>query len=278
MHIRRAWQRSPRSRFDNFKASDPRRPMDGDWHMTTASSRTTSIRASGSLASEAAREIKRYILSHGLRTGDPLPSESDLCERLGVSRSSVREAIRTLQTLDIVEVKHGRGTFVGAMSLQPLVETLAFRSVISPGDDFRALREVVDVRMSLDLNYAERIVAHFKGTHHAELHALVADMVAAARRGESFTSADRQFHLQLLQETGVEMVSQLVAAFWDVHTAVLPQLSIPTPNDIELTAKAHGDILQAAEAGDVKAYRRAVRGHYAPLLRVLDATADEPVA
>ncbi|MDO5735115.1 MAG: FadR/GntR family transcriptional regulator [Propionibacteriaceae bacterium] len=246
--------------------------------MTPDLSRTTSIRASGSLASEAAREIKRFILSNGLRTGDPLPSEADLCDRLGVSRSSVREAIRTLQTLDIVEVKHGRGTFVGAMSLQPLVETLAFRSVISPGDDFRALREVVDVRMSLDLNYAERIVGHFEGTHHEELHELVSEMVAAAHRGESFTAADRQFHTQLLKETGVEMVSQLVAAFWDVHTAVLPQLSIPTPDDIELTAKAHGDILHAAEAGDVEGYRTAVSDHYAPLLRVLDATAEEPVA
>ncbi len=234
------------------------------------------IRAGGSLASEAAREIKSLILTKGMRPGDPLPSESELCEQLGVSRSSVREAIRTLQTLDIVQVKHGRGTFVGSMSLQPLVETLAFRSVISPGDDFRALREVVDVRMSLDLNFAERIVGHFKGTHHEGLHALVDEMVEAAKRGESFATADRQFHTQLLMETGREMVSQLVAAFWDVHTAVLPQLSIPTPGDIELTARAHGAVLAAAEAGDVEAYRRAVRDHYAPLLRVLDAADGEP--
>ena len=246
--------------------------------MTATAPRKTGIRASGSLASEAAREIKRFILSEGLRPGDPLPSESDLCEQLGVSRSSVREAIRTLQTLDIVEVQHGRGTFVGGMSLQPLVETLAFRSVISPGDDFRALREVVDVRMSLDLNFAERIVGHFAGTRHEALHALVDEMVRAASRGESFAAADRQFHTQLLQETGREMVSQLVAAFWDVHTAVLPQLSIPTPDDIELTARAHRDVLDAAEAGDVEAYRRAVHDHYAPLLRVLDATDVEPVA
>lgn len=243
--------------------------------MTSAPPLPTPLRATGSLASEAAREIKRLILRTGLHTGDPLPSESELCEQLGVSRSSVREAIRTLQTLDIVEVKHGRGTFVGAMSLQPLVETLAFRSVISPGDDFRALREVVEVRMSMDLNFADRIVARLTGTHHESLHALVDEMVAAAARGESFATADRQFHTQLLQETGQEIVSQLVAAFWDVHTAVLPQLSIPTPSDIELTARAHGAILSAAEAGDADAYRLAVHDHYAPLLRVLDATSGE---
>ncbi len=246
--------------------------------MASHAPQRSGLRTTGSLASEAAREIKRLILSEGLRPGDPLPSESGLCDQLGVSRSSVREAIRTLQTLDIVEVKHGRGTFVGAMSLQPLVETLAFRSVISPGDDFQALREVVDVRMSLDLNFAERIVEHFAGTHHVALHASVKKMIEAAKRGESFATADRQFHTELLSETGCEIVSQLVAAFWDVHTAVLPQLSIPTPDDIELTARAHGDILRAAEAGDVDAYRQAVRDHYAPLLRVLNATAKAPVA
>jgi len=163
-----------------------------------------------------------------------------------------------------------------AGALQPLVETLAFRSIISPGDDFRALREVVDVRISLDLSFAERVTSHFKGSHHEMLHLLVGEMVASARRGEPFAAADRQFHTQLLSDSGYEMVSQLVAAFWDVHTAVLPQLAIPTPGEIELTAKAHGDILKAAEAGDADAYRRAVHEHYAQLLRGLDATVMEP--
>lgn len=240
--------------------------------MSQDGSMRTGIRSGGSLASEAAREIKRLILADGLRPGDALPTESELCEQLGVSRSSIREAIRTLQTLDIVQVHHGRGTFVGDMSLQPLVETLAFRSVISPGDDFRALREVVEVRIALDINFAEQVTTHFKGRHDELLHMLVGEMVASARRGEPFAAADRQFHTQLLSDSGCEMVSQLVAAFWDVHTAVLPQMSIPTPDDIELTAQAHGNILRAAEAGDVEAYRRAVHEHYAPLLRVLDAS------
>lgn len=233
-------------------------------------------RTGNTLAAETAQQIKTLILSEGLRPGDPLPSESDLCDRLGVSRSSVREAIRTLTTLDIVDVQHGRGTFVGKMSLQPLVETLAFRSVISPGDDFRALREVVDVRLSLDLSMADRIIAHFAGTENDALHELVDDMVNSAARGEPFAAADRSFHTRLLRETGCEIVSQLVAAFWDVHTAVLPQLAIPTPHDIALTAQAHRDILNAAEAGDVDAYQDAVRAHYAPLLRVLDEADPSP--
>lgn len=236
-----------------------------------AKARTVTARGEHSLAATTAKQIKALILSNGLRPGDALPSESELCERLNVSRSSVREAIRTLTTLEIVDVQHGRGTFVGAMSLQPLVETLAFRSVISPGDDFRALREVVDVRVSMDQAFAERIVDHFNGSRDERLHELVDEMVAIAADGDSFAAADREFHTRLLNETGLEMASQLVAAFWDVHTAVLPQLDIPTPEDIHVTAEAHGDILRAAESGDAEAYREAVRKHYEPLLRGLQA-------
>lgn len=235
-----------------------------------ASGRTANRR---SLAASTAQQIKSLILSKGLRPGDTLPSEAELCDSLGVSRSSVREAIRTLTTLQIVDVQHGRGTFVGDMSLQPLVETLAFRSVISPGDDFQALREVVDVRVSLDLGLAERVVAHFAGTNNDHLHNLVNQMIDLAGRGEPFPGEDREFHASMLAETGLEMVSQLVAAFWDVHTLVLPQLSIATPDDITLTVTAHRDMLEAAEAGDVASYRKAVVEHYAPLRRVLGARA-----
>ena len=68
--------------------------------------------------------IKSYILRHGLHPGDRLPTESALCADLGVSRSSVREALRRLQALDIVTVRQGSGSYVGEMSMQPLVETL----------------------------------------------------------------------------------------------------------------------------------------------------------
>src|SRR5690606_5758741 len=93
------------------------------------------------LRSTIYEEIKGLILRSGLKPGDPIPTEAELCQVLGVSRSSVREAVRTLATLDIVEVRHGHGTVVGQMSLAPLVETLVFRGVLSPGADLDALRE-----------------------------------------------------------------------------------------------------------------------------------------
>jgi len=220
--------------------------------------------------STTADQIKQLILARSLRPGDPLPTEAELCETLDVSRSSVREAIRTLSTLDIVDVRHGHGTYVGGMSLDPMVETLVFRGILSPEGSLTALREVVEVRLALDLSMAERVVeAGPMAEEHADLHELVDEMVDKAARGEYFLEADRAFHTKLFDSTGNHLLGQLVGAFWDVHTAVLPQLQIAQPDDIHKTAKAHGDMLEAVRRGDVDAYRRAVVDHYAPLQRVL---------
>lgn len=222
--------------------------------------------------STTAEQIKRLILHSGLRPGDAIPTESELCEKLGVSRSSVREAIRTLATLDIVEVRHGHGTVVGNMSLAPLVETLVFRGVLSPGDDLEALREVVDLRMALDLAFTNAVVEAHKGKSHPVLEQLVAQMIASAENSEPFLVDDRLFHSELLTPIGNPLASQLVGAFWDIHSAVLPKLGLALPRDLLRTAKAHQDMLRSAQEGDHDGYRRAVIEHYVPLLSMLNET------
>ena len=167
----------------------------------------------------------RLIIARGLTPGDPLPTEAELCEELDVSRSSVREAIRTLSTLDIVDVRHGHGTYVGPMSLDPMVEALVFRGVLSPEGSLQSLREVVEVRLALDLSMAERVVAAAQVDAGGELDELVAEMVDKASRGERFLEADRLFHTKLFDAIGNRLVGQLVGAFWDclLYTSPSPR-------------------------------------------------------
>lgn len=222
----------------------------------------------------AADQIKDYILTEGLQPGDTLPTESDLCELLDVSRSSVREAIRTLSTLGIVEVRHGFGTFVGTMSLEAMVETLVFRGVLAPGDDLRALREVLEVRQALDTAMADKITQSLAGTTNPQLHRLVNQMVEHAAQGRTFAAQDRAFHTELLAGIDNSLVGQLVAAFWDVHSAVVPKLGLTLPSALTETAQAHRAMLDAAERGDAEAFRASVVEHYAPVERALaDAVA-----
>lgn len=219
--------------------------------------------------SEATMEaIERYILDKNLRPGDPLPTEATLCADLGVSRSSVREALRQLQALEIVSVQQGRGAFVGDMSLRPLVKTLLLRASISP-DSVDALREVVNVRQVLDLGLAGEIVAALKGTYNDDLHDVVDQMVAKADKNESFMDEDIAFHSGLIAKVSNILVEQLTSVMWMIHMTALPSLSDNHLVGLEDTARAHKDMLLSAEAGDYEGYCEAVRAHYAPLLHRL---------
>ena len=128
--------------------------------------------------------IKSYILRHGLRPGDHLPTESALCADLGVSRSSVREALRKLQALDIVTVRQGSGSYVGDMSLQPMVETLVLRAALDDINGVQSLHSIVETRHALDLGIALPLTRAMKGTSNPELWELVNTMTDHAHAGE----------------------------------------------------------------------------------------------
>lgn len=238
--------------------------------ITARSQATGGAHASAGRRPTTADQIKDYILANGLKPGDSLPTESELCDLLGVSRSNVREAVRTLTTLNIVSVRHGHGTFVGDMSLDALVESLVFRGVLIPGDDLRALRDIVEVRQALDTAMAQQVATTMRGTYNKDLHDLVDEMVALAERGGVFPAQDRAFHTSLLARIDNVLVGQLVGAFWDVHTAVMPSLGVTPSTDMVQTARAHGDMLSAAEKGDAEAFIASVGRHYEPIVRTLE--------
>lgn len=231
---------------------------------TQATTRVSRMRRS-----TTADQIKDLILARGLQAGDPLPTEAELCDTLDVSRSSVREAVRTLSTLDIVEVRHGHGTFVGHLSLDPMVQALVFRGALSHADNLQALRDVVEIRQGLDIAMAEQVVKALSGNDNPELHRLAQEMMDDAEAGRPFPEADRAFHTTLLAKLDNQLAGQLVGAFWDVHTAVLPLLGLALPADLRKTARAHRDMLKAAEAGHVDTFCKAVEQHYEPLRRAL---------
>jgi DNA-binding FadR family transcriptional regulator len=79
-----------------------------------------------SLTDEAIERIKEMIVSGELRPGDRLPKEADLAERLGLSRNSLREAVRALSFIRVLDVRHGDGTYVTSLQPEVLLDTVGF--------------------------------------------------------------------------------------------------------------------------------------------------------
>ncbi|MEE1845487.1 MULTISPECIES: FCD domain-containing protein [unclassified Streptomyces] len=220
------------------------------------------------LRQEVVEGIKRYILEKRLRPGDALPTEPALCEALGASRSSVREAVKILDALDIVDVRHGHGTYVGRLSLSALVESLTFRGLLSPDDDFQVMADLVDVRELFERGMADRIVSLLSEEQLDALDGLVTTMRrTGAQDGHGFVEADRAFHALLVAPLGNELIGQLSMAFWDVYSIVAPHLDGFTHADEKETIAAHQNIVDAARAGDVTGFMEALGEHYAPLRR-----------
>ncbi|MCC9704305.1 FadR family transcriptional regulator [Streptomyces sp. MNU76] len=214
------------------------------------------------VGSQIQREIVQLILDRGLRAGAPLPTETELMEDLGVSRNSVREALKALQALDIVDIRHGYGTYVGEASLTPLVDGLTFRTLARPDGDTAALAEILQVREVLEDGLVRRVAGTLTDDELDALAAVVDRMEAAGQAGEPVAELDRDFHELLYASLGNALIPQLLGAFWTVFLRVAGArgwTDDPTP---ELTVRRHRDIVAALRARDVEGAQRAMSDHF----------------
>lgn len=206
-------------------------------------------------------QIKTSILRRKLQAGDPLPPEVELARQLGVGRGSVREAVKTLQALGIVEVRHGYGTFVGRLSLRPLIDELTFHGLLDLQGDVETVRNLIQIRAILETNLIRGVAASMEAESIERLKALVQQMHKRAADGEHVHEQDRLFHEQLYRSVGNALVSQLLQAFWDVLHVVLPNLPGPA-TDPRVDAMNHERIVTALQQGDPEGAAKAMAEHF----------------
>lgn len=214
------------------------------------------------LSGQIQREVMQLILDRKLRAGAPLPTEAELMEDLGVSRNSVREALKALQALDIVDIRHGYGTYVGEASLTPLVDGLTFRTLARPSDDASALAEILQVREVLEEGLIRRVAGTLSEAELDRLESVVTRMEAAGQEGGPFAELDREFHELLYVSLGNALVPQLLGAFWTVFhrvSGIRGWTDDPAP---EVTVRRHRDIVTALRAHDVEGAQRAMAFHF----------------
>jgi DNA-binding FadR family transcriptional regulator len=206
---------------------------------------------------ELVQSIIGLIDQRGLRAGDPLPPEPKLMEEFDAARNSVREALRTLQALGIVEIRHGYGTFVGSASMTALSPSLLFRTRAQSRDDLRGLRDLLGVRQILETELTRQVAGHADEKLLAELDGCVARMHDPATGPD----ADRQFHELIGEAAGNDLALELIRVFWDVYRQTEFLLGTPVSKPKALVAK-HQLIVDTIRAGDTDAVPEAVSHHF----------------
>lgn len=230
----------------------------------TGNRRGPERRSERRVSSQIQSEVMQLILDRRLQAGAPLPTETELMQDLGVSRNSVREALKALQALDIVDIRHGYGTYVGEASLTPFVDGLTFRTLAQPDDknETGALAEILQVREVLEEGLIRRVAAVLTEPELDRLEAVVAGMEEAGRSGRPFPELDREFHELLYASLGNALVPQLLGAFWTVFSRVAGIRGWTDDPSPELTVRRHRDIVTALRARDVEAAQRAMADHF----------------
>jgi len=162
-----------------------------------------------SLVDTVVDQLRTEIIGGSWPIGSKIPTEARLVESLGVSRPSVREAVRSLVQLGLLETRQGDGTYVIADD-----ETaVALRHAVNRADD----GEVIAVRRALDVLAARDAAAHRRDEHLAALKAALEARSAAVREGdlEAFVHQDVAFHLEIARASGNGLLVGLYRSFED---------------------------------------------------------------
>lgn len=220
-----------------------------------------------SLVDSASRRVASMILDGTLKTGDRLPPERELATQLGLSRGVLREALRSLEYVGLLQARVGSGRYVTQnrpddpasgisvwMQLQPVGEVIAVRRILEPA----ALEAVPALHVA---TLAIDVRAHYK------------QMVSAYKRGahEAATRHHSEFHLALTRYAASQLHRVLLASM--IQVAEESQLEIFRTGRAGMhSLERHLPIVEALERGDVGDAARAIAEHLSPAFSYPEAS------
>ena len=197
------------------------------------------------VARQAVERIMQLIVSRQFPPGSKLPPERELSGMLGISRSSVREAIRALSHMNILEARHGQGTYVTSLSPELLIEPLHFLLAV----DDRTIHQLFEVRKIIETAAAGLAARRAEPAELEQMHDLHRRLQQCVHDAETFVRLDTEMHDLIARSGHNDLLVQLLAS-----TATLLRRSRSRTGAMrwlrEQSALDHGDIMEAIAAGD----------------------------
>src|SRR4051794_14933040 len=211
------------------------------------------------LTDEAIVKIKEMITSGELGPGDRLPKEADLAARLGLSRNSLREAVKALTLVNVLDVRHGDGTYVSSLDSAHLLDALNFMVDLHRDD---SVLQFFEVRRLLEPGVAALAATRISLEQATELRLLTSDPAPDASV-EELVENDLQFHRGIAEATGNQVVCSLLDGISGATQRARIWRGVTQAGAVERPLAEHAAILDAIEIGDAEAARAWMTAHIA---------------
>jgi len=204
---------------------------------------------------EVAKQIERLILSK-MSPGEKLPPERELSEMFGVSRSSIRDAIRSLELMGLVEPRQGVGTVVREISAETLVNPLSNVLVRQR----QLVGELIDVRKMLEPPLAARAATHASADEIAEMEDILRRQAAKMAQGEVAIDEDSEFHYAIAMASGNSVVLKVLDLLMDLLRATREK-ALQVEGRPQRSLGGHRHIVAAIKKRDAAAAQAAMCRH-----------------
>jgi len=202
---------------------------------------------------EVAKQLERLILKK-LQPGDKLPAERELAEMFGVSRSSIRDAIRSLELVGLVEPRQGAGTVVREVSAESLVNPLTI--VLAR----QQISELLDFRKMLEPPLAARAATHASVEDITEMEEILRRQDDKLRRRELAIEEDSEFHYNVAMASDNSVVLKVLDVLMDLLRETRER-ALQVEGRPQKSLAGHRRILMAIKRRDPAAAEDAMRRH-----------------
>jgi GntR family transcriptional repressor for pyruvate dehydrogenase complex len=204
---------------------------------------------------EVAKQIERLILKK-LKPGDKLPSERELAELLQVSRSSIRDAIRSLELVGLVEPRQGAGTIVREVSAETWVNPIA--NALERRKEL--VTELLDFRKMLEPPLAARAATHASVEEVSEMEDILKRQEEKLSQGDAAIAEDSEFHYNIALASGNTVVLKVIDTLMDLLRDTRER-SLQVAGRSQKSLAGHRRILAAIKRHDAEAAKAAMRRH-----------------
>lgn len=204
-------------------------------------------------------DLRRKILTGAIRPGQLLPSERSLGDDYGLSRSSVREAIREIEAEGLVEVNRGR--FGGCRVIVPRRDRLVHLVDIFVRANGVSLSAILDCRSAIEPMLARLAVRNMTETAMGGIEALHEKFIASAGDIKVYRQTNYDWHLAIARVSGNEPLLALIEPVLSIASSSTEYEKVTTPENRQRAISAHQDVMSALRARDAEGAALAMEAH-----------------